>query len=173
MDNKNYFFPAFIIVILLFTAARPSGARVMNNDHSIRTGVTFTDFILGMKDDSIYNLSDIVGKRFIVLAFLDSSIESSRLKKQITGAVTSISGSKPGLLWLNIVNDKEHVEISEQTHILNLRYRTLSENIPKVYSFPARPAILIIDPRGIIQFIYVGYSPTILDDLKNWLMEAK
>ncbi len=166
--------PAVVIVLfLLFTAAGLSGTSVMNNKDSIKTGVSFTDFILGMKNTTVYNLSALVGKRFIVLAFLDLSPGSSKLKTLITGTVASMARLRPGLLWFNITSDKQHAEISEATSLLKLRYRTLSGNIPKAYSFPARPAILIIDPRGIIQFIYVGYSPTCLDDVRNWLREAK
>ena len=173
MAKKRSFIPAFLALFLLFTPAAFSNVGLLNNKDSAKTGVNFTDFVLGMKDSAIYKLSDLAGGRFIVLAFLDSSLESLRLKKLIAGAVNKISAAKPGLLWFNINRDKEHVEIYEATSLLKLRYRTLFSNIPKTYSFPSWPAILIIDPRGIIQFIYVGYSPTCLEDVENWLKGAK
>ena len=172
---KKHFLPAAALIfsLLLFTAAKPANRATIDTKNTIKTGSDFTDFIIGMKDTTVYKLKDMAGKRFIVLTFLDSSSASAKLAASISSEIESMKSSKPGLFWLNITSGKKYAEINEMTSVLKLRYRTLIKDIPRAYSFSTRPAVLIIDPHGIVQFMYLGYSPTILDDIKKWLRSAE
>jgi hypothetical protein len=173
MKKMNFTAAAGLVLFLLFTAAFWQPKNGPGNKNTVQTGVDYTNFIIGMKDKTVYSLRDLADKRFIVLAFLDSSSASAKLSGQIMRAIHSISSIKPGLLWLNLTLDKQHMVINEATSLLKIRYRTLYDNIPRAYDFASRPVILIIDSRGIIRYIYSGYSPTIIDDIKNWLGNAK
>lgn len=173
MKKTHFTVSAGLIFLLLFTSAFWQPKNSSGSKNTVQTGVDYTDFIIGMKDKTVYSLKDLAKKRFIVLAFLDSTSASAKLSGQISKAISSISSIKSDLLWLNLTMDKQHVVISEATSLLKLRYRTLYDNIPRVYAFTLRPVILIIDSRGIIRCIYAGYSPTIIDDIKNWLGNAK
>ncbi|MEI7541787.1 MAG: hypothetical protein WCJ94_00860 [bacterium] len=156
----------FAFIFLIFKKTNPSY-------NIIKTGSAYSDFIIGMKDNTVYKLRDIVGKRFAVLTFLDSSEASSKLSELVANNISAITLTKPNLFWLNITKDQDHAEISELTSILKIRYRTLYSNIPKEYFFQSNPVVLIIDSKGIIQYIYIGYSPTIINDMQNWLSAAK
>lgn len=174
MMKKSFLLPAVLLSSLfLFTAAKPANRGVIDTKNTIKTGSDFTDFIIGMKNTTVYKLKDMAGKRFIVLTFLDSSSASVKLASAISSEIESMKSTKPGLFWLNITGGKKYVEIDEMTSVLKLRYRTLIKDIPRAYSFSTRPAVIIIDPHGIVQFMYLGYSPTILDDIKKWLRSAK
>ena len=159
--------------LLLLTAGSPVKRVSIKNKNTLKTGAEFIDFTVGMKESTIYNLRDLISGRFTVLSFLDSSAASTSLISVIAGNIESIKSSKPGILWLNITRDKKHAEINEMTSVLNLRYRTLNGNIPRGYDFSTSPALLIIDPHGIIQFVYLGYSPTLIEDIKKWLRSVK
>ncbi len=169
MDKKPILILHCLALLFMFTAGLREPEDAINNKNIIKNGSGFSDFIIGMKENTVYRLRDLLGRRFIVLAFLDSSAASGTLTARIIKNIGSIIAVKPGLLWLNITMDKHHAEIHEITSVLKIRYRTLSENIPRGYSSGTRPAVFIMDPNGIIQFIYIGYSPTIMNDIKNWL----
>lgn len=172
MKNKTKWF--FVIICALIFACIFLTFKKSNPSYNIiKTGSTYSDFIIGMKDNTIYKLRDIVGKRFAVLAFLDSSEASTKLSELVANNISSLVLTKHDLFWLNITKDQDHAEINELTSIVKIRYKTLFENIPKEYYFPSNPVILIIDSKGIIQYIYIGYSPTIINDIKNWLSTAK
>ena len=169
MGKKLILISQCLALLFMFTAGLKEPEDAINNKIIVKTGSDFSDFIIGMKENTVYRLRDLLGRRFIVLAFLDSSAASGTLTARIIKNIGSIIAVKPGLLWLNITMDKHHAEINEITSVLKIRYRTLFENIPRGYSSGTRPAVFIMDPNGIIQFIYIGYSPTIMDDIKNWL----
>ena len=173
MKKKFILCFAGLVFLTLFTGAFWMSKNTINKNNLILTGSTCKDFVIGMKNNTIYNLQDLLGKRFIVLTFLDAAVDSSKLAAQIANDRLSIPSFKPGILWLNIIRDNQHAEINEITSVLKIRYRTLLENIPRAYLFSSNPVVIIIDPRGVIQFVYIGYSPTIINDIRDWLKGVK
>jgi cytochrome oxidase Cu insertion factor (SCO1/SenC/PrrC family) len=173
MKKKSVLFFACLILLTLFTAAFWKPKNTINRNNAILTGTTCKDFVIGMKNKTVYNLQDLLGKHFIVLTFLDAAADSAKLTAQISNEKLSIPSFKSGILWLNITRDNQHAEINEITSVLKIRYRTLLENIPRAYLFPSSPVVIIIDPHGVIQFVYIGYSPTIINDIRDWLKGVK
>jgi hypothetical protein len=159
--------------IFTLTAGSPKNVITMNDRNCLKTGSSAADFIIGMKAETLYRLQDMIDKHFVILAFTDTSAASGKLEQLIGKKISFLKSSGHNIAWFNIKKDHDHALIEEQTSILKMRYRTLFSNIPGSYSFPALPAVLIIDPQGIIQFIYVGYSPVIFNDIQNWINNIK
>jgi hypothetical protein len=158
----------FVFFLAAFTAmlcALSFGS--INTRGMIKTGTNCPDFILGMKGTTVYSLSDFFGKGNIILAFMDNGMDSEMFKKLISGAMGKIPGKNN--IWFNITYSSGHAVIEAVSGGLGIRYRTLKTNIPKIYTVPCYPSILIMDRAGVVQFIYVGYSPTVIGDISNWL----
>jgi hypothetical protein len=130
------------------------------------------DFVLGVSSSVTYRLSNFLGKRVIVLAFLDDSVNSRRFEQACEGNLRDSFAGRPDLIWFNIKKENYHSVVREKTKIYSLMYRTLSRNIPGFYDFSSLPSVLLIDKTGVIKLIYNGYSPTIFTDIKHSLPEA-
>jgi len=130
------------------------------------------DFVLGFANSTAYRLNDFLGKRVIVLAFLDNSANSGRFEQGCAGSLSGEFADRHDLIWFNIKRDGPHTVIMEQTRVLSLMYRAPSADIPGFYSFPALPAVLVIDRTGTIKLVYSGYSPTIFNDIHSSLPKA-
>lgn len=169
MIKKLFITTLVLLLVILITAGFFKKSSVMKNSGHLKTGSTAADFIIGMKENTVYKLQDMLAKHFVILSFTDSSDSSFKLEKLITEKINTLSKVKQKIAWFNIRKDSTHAIIEEQTSLLKLRYKTLFSDIPRSYNFPALPSVLIIDSHGIIQFIYVGYSPVVIKDIKSWL----
>jgi len=127
------------------------------------------DFILGVRNSVTYRLNDFLGKRVIVLAFLDNSANSGRFEEGCAGSLGGSMGNRHDLIWFNIKHENTHAVIKEQTKTLSLMYRTPLSNIPGFYNFSTLPSVLMIDKTGTIKLMYSGYSPTIFSDIRDSL----
>ena len=158
----------FIVFLAAFAAMMCTASfGSINTRGMIKTGTNCPDFILGMKGTAVYSLSTFLGKGNIILAFMDNGRDSDMLKKLISGTMGKIPGKNN--IWFNITYSGGHAVIEAVSGGLDMRYRTLKTNIPKIYTMPCYPSVLIMDRAGVVQFIYAGYSPTVIGDISNWL----
>jgi len=137
----------------------------------LNAGKTARNFILGMKDSVVYHLNDFFGEYIIVLVFLDDNYPSSRFDGLFRKNIENFVLKRKNIIWFNIKRQRMHAIIEEKTNKLKLKYRTLYSNLPEFYNFSHFPSVLIIDKHGIIRLVYIGYSPTIVNDLKNSILE--
>jgi hypothetical protein len=137
----------------------------------IRTGASCADFVVGMKGNSVYKLSDFLGKGDIIISFTDAGLDSTSFRKTVKNSIKSLPGRNT--IWFSITYDTGHAVIEALSGGLGLRYRTLSVNIPKMYRFPCMPSVIILDKSGVVQFVYNGYSPTVMSDIFDWLLQIK
>jgi hypothetical protein len=124
------------------------------------------DFILGVSNSVTYRLNTFLGKRVIILAFLDNSSNSGRFEQGCAGLLNSLLNDRRDLVWFNIKRENAHATIKELTSTLSLMYRSPASDIPAFYSFPSIPSVLVIDKTGTIKLVYSGYSPTIFEDIR-------
>lgn len=161
-----------IIVLLLSAVFFANFKNKQHKQKAMIAGSYAKDFIIGMKNSVIYRLSDFKGEYNIVLAFLDNSPQSHKIKDIIkTDRINSVlQENKDEIIWFNITKDaSNHLVIEEKTQKINLSHRTSAENILKLYNFKNFPSIIIINKTGIIQLVYSGYSPTIVNDILDTL----
>jgi hypothetical protein len=153
---------AFIILAL---GSKPKAAP------GIRAGSRAESFIVGMKDSAALALKDLIGQYTIVLAFTGPDNQSEKYAEKMKLAVAEKLLSRKNLLWLNIKKTNFSYIIEEQSRNLGLKYKSLWSTLPKIYDFKDFPSIIIIDKSGTIKFVYIGYSPTMIDDLAAGLKE--
>jgi hypothetical protein len=127
------------------------------------------DFVLGVRSSVTYRLTDFLGKRVIVLAFLDNSANSNKFEQGCAGSLGGLLGNRHDLIWFNIKRENMHAVIKEQTKTLSLMYRAPLSDIPGFYGFSTLPSVLVIDRTGTIKLVYSGYSPTIFSDIRDSL----
>lgn len=161
----------FVVFLSLTIIILTNIKNKQNKRDILIAGSYAKDFILGMKNSTIYKLSDFIGKYNIILAFLDTSPQSHKINNIIENdRLKSFLQKNNDVIWFNILKDDSHrMIIEEKTDEVNLSYRTLSENIPKFYNFKNFPSIIIINKSGIIHLVYSGYSPTIVNDILDTL----
>ena len=159
---------AVLVCIALFCVSLYGG---INTRNMIKTGSQFRDFIVGMKGTAVYSLNSFIGKGPVILAFMDSGASSGNFKKTVLRYIKSLPSRNA--VWFNITFDAGHAVIEAISGGLGLRYRTLSGNIPPAYHFPCLPSVIILDRNGIVQFVYAGYSPTVMSDISDWLSQSR
>ncbi|MGD0565969.1 MAG: hypothetical protein ABSA34_01405 [Candidatus Goldiibacteriota bacterium] len=159
---------AAAVCVTLFCASLYGG---INTRNMIKTGSLFRDFIVGMKGTAVYSLNSFLGKGPVILAFMDSGEASGNFKKTVMRYIKNLPPRNT--VWFNITFESGHAVIEAVSGGLGLRYRTLSGNIPETYRFPCLPSVIILDRNGIVQFVYAGYSPTVMSDISDWLIRVK
>jgi len=161
-----------LIIVLCFIAFIISYKKWSQaaKHRGLKAGSNAKDFILGMKNSSVYRLKDLLGKYIIILAFIEDNKASSKFEELLN---KNILLKRKDILWFNIKKQKLHAIIEEKTETLKIRYRTPYSNIPEYYAFPQSPSVLLIDRYGIIQLVYIGYSPTIINDLNDKIRELQ
>lgn len=130
------------------------------------------DFTLGMSNSVTYRLDNFMGKKIIVLVFLDKSPNSLKFEAGCQDNLRSLFKDKRDLVWFNIKRDGTHAVITEQTKTMQLMYRAPYRDIPDFYNFATLPSVMVIDKTGTIKLIYNGYSPTIFKDILDGLPKA-
>lgn len=169
---KKFLFIFFIVALFFGTVFLFTNKKSKKSINIITTGKKAKDFIIGMKDLSVYKLSDFIGKYNIVLAFLDTSAQSMKANEIINKnqKLKSFIQNNENIIWFNIFKDDiKHVIIEEKTEKIKLSYKTLLKNIPDFYNLKIFPSIIVINKEGIIHFIYSGYSPTVVNDILDIL----
>ena len=151
-----------VIIGLMVNKSRSKSAESLSG---LKAGSSCRDFVLGMKNKTLYNLKDFFGRYLIVLAFTDNGMPSAKLNRLLKKNLNAFK--KNNVIWFNIKKDGRHAIIEEMTSQLGLKYRTLYENIPDFYSFSVSPSIILIDRNGIILLVYSGYSPTVINDIQS------
>jgi hypothetical protein len=160
----------FAVLIILAAALSWFAHMVRGKTKNVPTaGGMPEDFILGLSNSVTYRLNDFLGKRVIVLCFMDSSSNSSRFEQGCAGALNGPLADRHDLIWFNIKRENSHAVIKEQTRVISLMYRAPSADIPAFYNFTSLPSVLVIDRTGTIKLVYSGYSPTIFDDIRGSL----
>ncbi len=164
----------FILVFIFLITIIISFITLKNKEYRKNiplAGSDAKDFIIGMKDSTIYKLSYFIGKYNVILTFLDTSPQSKKTENVINSSkLKSFMQNNNDIIWFNILKDSSrHIIIEEKTEKINLSYRTLPENIPKFYNFKNFPTIVIINKEGIVHLVYSGYSPTLINDILNML----
>lgn len=168
--KKTIFILLIVFLSIIITILSIIKNKQKKRDNLI-VGSYTKDFILGMKNGTIYKLSDFIGKYYIILSFFDTLDQLGKINNIIkNNQLKSFLQKNKDIIWFNILKDDlHHMIIEEKTNKVNLSYRTLSENIPKFYNFKTFPSIIIINKNGIIHLVYSGYSPTIVTDILNTL----
>ena len=160
----------FAVILILGGAAYLIISGMRKSHKNVPAGGGYPeDFIAGVKENTTYRLSSLLGRYNIVLLFLDSGIGSDRVLRNFRENLLKITGNRKDLVWLNITRDSRHAEIEEQTSVFSLRYRCLLSDFPAYYNFSVFPSVLIIDKSGSIKLVYNGYSPTIFADISAGL----
>jgi|YelNatPaOPRAMG01_1025707.scaffolds.fasta_scaffold02006_13 peroxiredoxin len=169
---KKFLIVFFIVALFFGTVFLFINKKKSKNINTLAAGKKAKDFIIGMKDLSVYKLSDFIGKYNIVLAFLDTSAQSIKTNEIINKnlKIKSFIQNNENIIWFNILKDDlKHIIIEEKTEKIKLSYKTLLKNIPDFYNLKVFPAVIVINKQGIIHFIYSGYSPTIVNDILDTL----
>lgn len=165
---------AVLLVLLWATAAflavkkaSPAKATI------ISAGSAAESFVVGMRDSAGVRLKEFFGKYTIVLTFLGEDNQSLKFDAKMKQTLKEKLNARENLLWFTVKKTGFFCVIEEQTGKFGLKYRTIWSDLPKAYNFSDLPSVIIIDKFGIIKFVYMGYSPTMVDDLNIGLKEKK
>ncbi len=166
---KKFLFRAAVVIVALAAASIIVVTVILKHKKAETAvpGAPAANFILGMQGETTHALNSFIQTNTVILSFTDSGYSSDKFEKMIPAALGGITTRK-GVKWFNIKREQGHALIEEKGVPDGLRYKALADSIPKFYSFSGYPAVIILDKAGIIQFIYIGYSPTFINDLRSW-----
>jgi hypothetical protein len=171
--KKNIILTAVVLLIAaaaVFTVKDRVFRRIILQ--RVKCGDTAVNFTLGMKGSATYSLDNYLGRKMIILSFSDISTQSKKFESELPASLSGYFG-RQDIVWFNVRKESDHAVVEDFSSVDGLRYRTLYSSIPDYYSFSALPALVIIDKHGMIQFIYIGYSPTLYRDIRSWLEKIK
>jgi hypothetical protein len=140
--------------------------------HTARCGSKAKNIVLGMKGQKLYNLNDFIGKNIIILSFSDNSAHSGKFEKEFPKNIGAFLMNRD-ILWLDIKKDGSYAVIRDLTGSTDLNYRCSYSDIPAFYTFPDFPSVIIIGKNSTIGFVYIGYSPTMFNDVRDWIGKIK
>ncbi len=157
---------AALAVIVHFTIVRPQAGIAY-----LRPGDRVQDFIIGMKNSTLYRLSDFIGKYILVITFSSDNENSIKFREKTESAIKKLVLPKNNIAWFSVEKDGIHAVINEIAGDSAGAYRTLYSNIPKFYYFSSYPSLIVVDKKGMVDMVYTGYSPTMVADVKKAIEE--
>ncbi len=171
MKKKAILLLALALAALLITLSLMSGGGKNKIAELVKAGGRADNFILGMKNSAAFSLKDLAGKYTVILAFTGEDNPSRKFLEKAREKLGAVLAKRSDIIWFNIRMQKPYCVIEELTGKFGLKYRTALSKLPASYHFRDLPAVIIIDRDGTITFVYIGYSPTMADDLKAGLGE--
>jgi peroxiredoxin len=138
----------------------------------IQVGATAPDFTLKDQDQKEFKLSELKGKRNVVLAFypLDWSPVCTKENKCLTDDFPKFSSADTEIFGISIDSVYSHKAWSDS---MGLKHRLLSDmggNVAKQYGmyledkFITKRATVIVDKQGTVRYVKVQEILTARDD---------
>lgn len=163
-------FLTFAILIIIF---KNEITQIKKKSSQIKAGDQVINFTLGIYDSKNITLNDFIGKTNVILVFLNESPTSSKTEQMLEQFYRDYLIKRKDILLFFLKKIGDFIIIEEKSDYFNLKYRTLYKKIPESYHFATIPSLLFIDRYGIIKILYNGYSPTLIQDLKNNMVFIK
>jgi thiol-disulfide isomerase/thioredoxin len=111
-----------------------------------------------------YSMQDFRGKVVVMDFWYRACIWCARVMPQVKAVAEHFAGQNVAVLGMNVDEDPADAEYVIKK--MELTYPNLKAwEIRTKYGVRYYPTLLIIDPNGIVKDFYVGYSPTLRDDL--------
>lgn len=156
---------ALVVIGLIFALFKLFPSKKHPVSTTAKAGKTADSFVLAYSGGAPVSLRDFAKKYTTALSFTGADNFSLKYSEAIKKKLIPAIAGRSDIAWFNLEKKDGFFIVSEVTGKVAEKYRLAARQLPASYNFRDLPAVVVVDRTGVIKLIYVGYSPTISEDI--------